>query len=205
MLLWGENMSKENCSYSSLSDTDLAKLVKNGDDNAFNELAMRYLRTINFIARKYSAEGYEHNDFVQEGLLGLLYSCRTFDENGASSFKNYMSLIVERRFISIIRRSNAQKTIPTSVLVQFDDIDDSMEDLSKTPEELLVCKEHLKSLIKKLQSVLSKTEFDVIALYGSGLSYKEIAKRLDISEKSVDNALQRVRKKISLLNMSRIV
>ena len=159
MLLWGENMSKENCSYSSLSDTALAKLVKNGDDNAFNELAMRYLRTINFIARKYSAEGYEHNDFVQEGLLGLLYSCRTFDENGASSFKNYMSLIVERRFISIIRRSNAQKTIPTSVLVQFDDIDDSMEDLSKTPEELLVCKEHLKSLIKKLQSVLSKTEF----------------------------------------------
>ena len=81
-------MSKENCSYSSLSDTALAKLVKNGDDNAFNELAMRYLRTINFIARKYSAEGYEHNDFVQEGLLGLLYSCRTFDENGASSFKN---------------------------------------------------------------------------------------------------------------------
>lgn len=189
-------------SYNSLDDNTLARLSKNGDDNAFNELAMRYLNTINFIARKYSAEGYEQNDFVQEGLLALLYACRTFDENGSSGFKNYMSVVVERRFISIIRKSSAQKAVPKSALVQLDDLGDTLEDLSQTPEELLMCREHLQMVLDKLKNVLSKTEFEVVMLYGNGLGYKEIAKKLSISEKSADNALQRARRKICNINMS---
>lgn len=189
-------------SYNSLDDNTLARLSKNGDDNAFNELAMRYLNTINFIARKYSAEGYEQNDFVQEGLLALLYACRTFDENGSSGFKNYMSVVVERRFISIIRKSSTQKAVPKSALVQLDDLGDTLEDLSQTPEELLMCREHLKMVLDKLKNVLSKTEFEVVMLYGNGLGYKEIAKKLSISEKSADNALQRARRKICNINMS---
>ena len=189
-------------SYNSLDDNTLARLSKNGDDNAFNELAMRYLNTINFIARKYSAEGYEQNDFVQEGLLALLYACRTFDENESSGFKNYMSVVVERRFISIIRKSSTQKAVPKSALVQLDDLGDTLEDFSQTPEELLMCREHLKMVLDKLRNVLSKTEFEVVMLYGNGLGYKEIAKKLSISEKSADNALQRARRKICNINMS---
>ena len=189
-------------SYNSLDDNTLAKLSKNGDDNAFNELAMRYLNTINFIARKYSAEGYEQNDFVQEGLLALLYACRTFDENGSSSFKNYMSVVVERRLISIIRKSSTQKAVPKSALVQLDELSDTLEDLSQSPEELIMCREHLKAVLDKLKNVLSKTEFEVVMLYGNGLSYKEITKKLSIPEKSADNALQRARRKICNINMS---
>lgn len=188
--------------YSSLNDNELAALSKSDDDNAFNELAMRYLNTINFIAHKYSAEGYEQNDFVQEGLLSLLYACRTFDENGNSGFKNYMSVVVERRFISIIRRSNTQKAVPKSALVQLDALGDTLEDLSQTPEELLMCREHLKMALSNLKAVLSKTEFEVVMLYGNGLSYKEISKKLLISEKSADNALQRARRKICNIDMS---
>ncbi len=195
-------MGESTYSYNSLDDNTLARLSKNGDDNAFNELAMRYLNTINFIARKYSAEGYEQNDFVQEGLLALLYACRTFDENGSSGFKNYMSVVVERRFISIIRKSSTQKAVPKSALVQLDDLGDTLEDLSQTPEELLMCREHLKMVLDKLKNVLSKTEFEVVMLYGNGLGYKEIAKKLSISEKSADNALQRARRKICNINMS---
>ena len=195
-------MGESTYSYNSLDDNTLARLSKNGDDNAFNELAMRYLNTINFIARKYSAEGYEQNDFVQEGLLALLYACRTFDENGSSGFKNYMSVVVERRFISIIRKSSTQKAVPKYALVQLDDLGDTLEDLSQTPEELLMCREHLKMVLDKLKNVLSKTEFDVVMLYGNGLGYKEIAKKLSISEKSADNALQRARRKICNINMS---
>ena len=195
-------MSESANSYNSLDDNTLARLSKNGDDNAFNELAMRYLNTINFIARKYSAEGYEQNDFVQEGLLALLYACRTFDENGNSGFKNYMSVVVERRFISIIRKSSTQKAVPKSALVQLDELGDTLEDLSQTPEELLMCREHLKMVLNKLKNVLSKTEFEVVMLFGNGLSYKEIAKKLSISEKSADNALQRARRKICNINMS---
>lgn len=195
-------MGESTYSYNSLDDNTLARLSKNGDDNAFNELAMRYLNTINFIARKYSAEGYEQNDFVQEGLLALLYACRTFDENGSSGFKNYMSVVVERRLISIIRKSSTQKAVPKSALVQLDDLGDTLEDLSQTPEELLMCREHLKMVLDKLKNVLSKTEFEVVMLYGNGLGYKEIAKKLSISEKSADNALQRARRKICNINMS---
>lgn len=195
-------MGESTYSYNSLDDNTLARLSKNGDDNAFNELAMRYLNTINFIARKYSAEGYEQNDFVQEGLLALLYACRTFDENGSSGFKNYMSVVVERRFISIIRKNSTQKAVPKSALVQLDDLGDTLEDLSQTPEELLMCREHLKMVLDKLKNVLSKTEFEVVMLYGNGLGYKEIAKKLSISEKSADNALQRARRKICNINMS---
>ena len=195
-------MSESANSYNSLDDNTLARLSKNGDDNAFNELAMRYLNTINFIARKYSAEGYEQNDFVQEGLLALLFACRTFDENGNSGFKNYMSVVVERRFISIIRKSSTQKAVPKSALVQLDELSDTLEDLSQTPEELIMCREHLKAVLDKLKNVLSKTEFEVVMLYGNGLSYKEIAKKLSIPEKSADNALQRARRKICNINMS---
>ena len=195
-------MGESTYSYNSLDDNTLARLSKNGDDNAFNELAMRYLNTINFIARKYSAEGYEQNDFVQEGLLALLYACRTFDENGSSGFKNYMSVVVERRFISIIRKSSTQKAVPKSALVQLDELGDTLEDLSQTPEELLMCREHLKMVLDKLKNVLSKTEFEVVMLYGNGLGYKEIAKKLSIPEKSADNALQRARRKICNINMS---
>ncbi|MGN0502952.1 MAG: sigma-70 family RNA polymerase sigma factor [Ruminococcus sp.] len=195
-------MSESANSYNSLDDNTLARLSKNGDDNAFNELAMRYLNTINFIARKYSAEGYEQNDFVQEGLLALLYACRTFDENGNSGFKNYMSVVVERRFISIIRKSSTQKAVPKSALVQLDELSDTLEDLSQSPEEFIMCREHLKIMLDKLKNVLSKTEFEVVMLYGNGLSYKEIAKKLSIPEKSADNALQRARRKICNINMS---
>ena len=190
-------------SYNSLSDNKLAQLVKNGDDNAFNELSMRYISIIRFIARRFSAQGYELNDFVQEGLLGLLYSCKTYDENGASSFKSYMSLIVERRFISIIRKSNAQKAVPDSAIIKIDDLTDEIEDFTQNPEDLIVYKDYLDAVFKKLESLLSKSEYEILMLYGNGLSYKEIAKRLSISEKSADNALQRARRKIcSIKDMS---
>ena len=80
-------MSEIKVHYDSLSDEVLAEFSKNGDDNAFNELVIRYLKLIRFIARKYSAQGYEQNDFVQEGLMALLYACKTFDAHGGSSFE----------------------------------------------------------------------------------------------------------------------
>lgn len=195
-------MSNSKNSYGSLSDNILAQLSKNGDDNAFNELSMRYLSLISAIARKYSAGGYEQKDFVQEGLLGLLYSCRTFDSNEKSSFKNYVAVVVERRFISIIRRLNTKKAVPQAVLVQIDDVNETIEDTTQNPEELIMCREHLALMLENLKSVLSKTEYDVLMLFGNGLSYREIAKKLSISEKSADNALQRARRKICNVDMS---
>lgn len=195
-------MSEAANSYNSLSDDVLTVLVKNGDDNAFKELYIRYIGTISLIAAKFSAEGYEHNDFVQEGLIALLLCCRSYDCEGLAAFKSYLSVVVQRHFISIIRKSNTKRKIPPTKLIQLEQLDESLEDTAQTPEERVTFREHLGSIVKSLEQMLSKTEFDVLMLYGNGLSYKQISQKLSISEKSVDNALHRARNKISAHNIS---
>lgn len=186
-------------SFGTFSDDALAKLSKDGDEGAFNELVLRYLGKISSIARKYSAQGYEQNDFVQEGLLGLLYAAKTFDSDKESSFKSYASLVVERRFISIIRKQNAQKSVPSSALVEFDALDSEIVDLSRTPEEQIMLKEQIILAKQKLRGILSRRELEVLLLYTEGLSYHSISEKLGITEKSVDNALQRAKKKVEKL------
>ena len=189
-------------SYSTLSDDVLAEFSKNGDDNAFNELAIRYLSRIRFIARKYSAQGYEQNDFVQEGLMALLYACKTYDAHGGSSFGNFVSLIVERRFISIIRSSQSKKAVPDAMLVRIDALEEELTDVVGSPEEQLVNREQLDQVLKRLNALLSEREYEVLKLFASGFSYSKISQKLNISEKSVDNALQRARRKIGVYDMS---
>ena len=188
--------------YSALSDDVLAEISNNGDDNAFNELVIRYLGRIRTIARKYSAQGYEQNDFVQEGLLALMRACRTFDDQGGSSFGSYVSLLVERRFISIIRGSQSQKAVPDSALVRIDGMEEELTDVVRSPEERLMEKEQLRQVLHRLRTVLSAREYEVLMLFASGLSYSKISNKLNISEKSVDNALQRARRKVGVQEVS---
>lgn len=191
------NLAKH--SFGTFSDCALAKLSKDGDEGAFNELVVRYLGKITSIARKYSAQGYEQNDFVQEGLLGLLHAAKTYDPDGGMSFKSYVSLVAERRFISIIRRQNTQKSVPLSALVELDTLDSEVEDLSQSPEEQIMLKEQVDLILQKLRGILSSQEYDVLMMYTEGLSYELIAEKLGIHVKSVDNSLQRARRKIKSL------
>jgi RNA polymerase sporulation-specific sigma factor len=188
-------MSRKLSAYSTQSDTALAKLSRGGNQKAFDELVRRYLGKIGYIARKYSAQGYEQNDFVQEGLLGLLSACKSYDDSCSSSFKTYMSVVVERRFISIIRRMNTKKTVPDSALVQIDGLSEELEDNAQSPEQLIMDREQLGAMQSKLRALLSDREYQTLMLYASGLSYSAISQKLGITEKSVDNALQRVRRK----------
>lgn len=194
-------MSESLKNLSELSDAKLAELVKSGNDSAFDVLTLRYLRNIGFLAKKYSADGYERNDFVQEGLLGLLYACRTFDSNKAS-FKSYVDIVAKRRFISIVRKAQRQKAVPSSSLVSLDADNDELEGESTDPEQLMLAKEHYSLLLGELKTLLSEREYTVLMLYCGGMSYVEAAKKLGISAKSADNALQRAKKKISLHYMS---
>lgn len=198
-MLWGEKVNNAKYSFGTFSDDTLASLSKSGDEGAFNELVVRYLGKISSIARKYSAQGYEQSDFVQEGLLGLLYAAKTYDPKKGMSFKSYLSLVAERRFISIIRRQSAQRSVPSSAIVELDGIDGEIVDLSYSPEEQIMLKEQIELAMQRLRGILSKRELEVLMLYNEGLSYNSIGKKLGISEKSVDNALQRARKKIEKL------
>lgn len=189
-----ENQHEKNLK--ELSDAQLAKLIQNGDESAFNEIFKRYIRLIFSIASKYSAESFEKSDFVQEGLIGLLSACRTFDENAGASFKNYASLCVERRFISIIKKASQRKDTAQNGVVSIYDLE-LTADSSSDPEEIVLSKEFLRSSYKKFREKLSKLEYEVFLQYMSGAKYAEISENLNITEKAVDNALQRIKKKIS--------
>ena len=175
-------MSDAKNSYSTLSDDVLALRTKDGDERAFNELVMRYLGRISFIARKYSARGYDHKDFVQEGLVGLFHAARSYRTDSEGSFAGYAMLVAERRFISIIRRQSALRSVPDTAIVDIDSL--------------------TSHVYARLRETLSKREFEVLGLYVDGLSYSSIAERLGITTKAVDNALQRVRRKVSGFDMS---
>nr|WP_301282421.1 sigma-70 family RNA polymerase sigma factor [Lachnoclostridium sp. MSJ-17] len=200
--MWGGKVSSAKISYGTLSDDVLAQHAKDGDERAFNELVLRYLGRISSVARKYFARGYEHTDFVQEGLLGLFHAARTYRSDSESTFRNYAMLVVERRYISVIRRQSAQRSVPEDAIVDIESLDSELADTAKTPEEELMLSEQLRWVYSRLLETLSKQEYAVLELYVDGLSYSDIAERLGITPKAVDNALQRVRRKVSRFDMS---
>lgn len=190
--------SFENC-----DDTALVAVIKAESENfdeAFETMCARYIGLISSISSKYlyCANGFELSDFLQEGLIGLLSACKTYDENGKKTFKNYAVLCVENRFRSILRHQSKKASVPLSSLVSIDDSVSSIEDSTQLSlQETLESKEYIKSVYKKIEGALSKLEKDVLSLYLSGYSYKQCATVLSVSEKAIDNALYRIRKKLS--------
>lgn len=181
----------------SLSDAELASEVKLGNNAAFEEITNRYKGLIGAIAAKYSAAGFEHADFMQEGLLSLLCACKAYDnrENKAS-FRNFAGVCISNRFLSVIRSQSTKHTIPSDHIVNIEDVEISDHNRSN-PETLMVEQEKVQALRNLIRDVLSPLEMDVLRLYLSGLAYTQIAGKLSVSQKSVDNALQRIRKKLA--------
>ncbi len=181
-------------------DLTLVYRIKNKDDDAFELMCARYMGLISGIASKYRycAQGYELSDFMQEGLIGLLSACNTFDTQGGMAFKNYAMLCVENRYRSILRHQNTKASVPINQLVPIDDSVSTMQDHNAmSMQELLESKEYIRSVFSKIEGILSDLEKKVLALYLSGYSYKQSATALMISDKAVDNALTRIRKKLS--------
>lgn len=190
--------SFENC-----NDVALVKLIQSNndyDDLAFETLCARYMGIISSIASKYRycAEGYELSDFMQEGLIGLLSACKSFDVDGGMTFKNYAMLCVENRFRSIYRHQNKKGQLSLSSMMPLDDTLSTLEDSNAlTMQEFLESKEYIKSVFSKIEGELSTLEKKVLMLYLSGYSYRQTATALNVSEKAIDNALYRIRKKLS--------
>ena len=176
-----------------ISDIDLIKRIQGGDDAAFETIASRYLGLIGSVASKYRNIGnyFDNSDFVQEGLLALLYACKNFDAKQGMSLKNYILLCVESRFKSIVRKVNKKSRVPQDVLLSIsDDIDQISDTTQSSPDEIFESREYIERVRNTLKDRLSPFEYSVVSLYLS-------AKKLSVSEKSVENALSRIRKKLS--------
>lgn len=187
--------------YSALNDEQLVKLSQSNDRQALGELAHRYSKVSFGIASTFTADAEECADLSQEGMIGFLSAVYSYCEKGKASFLTYASHCIRNRILSALRKNTTNRRIPDSLLVSLEQISETSVD-PDTPEELLISENNAKLVASFIEECLSKQEKSVLILYLSGISYAEIAKRLNLSAKSVDSALQRSRKKLreKLLN-----
>lgn len=187
-----------------LDESALLTLAKQADIEATERLIQQYGRMVRAVARTYYLSGAESEDAIQEGMLGLLFAIRSYDSSRERSFSSYARLCVERRLISAWRAASSHKHDPLNCAVSLDKspVDDCMDaDQAREadPEQRLIHQEEQRESHERLRELLSFFEAQVLSLYLDGLSYTEIAERLHKPVKSIDNAIQRVRRKTAKL------
>lgn len=176
---------------------DLIVLAKSGNNVAIDEILKKYKHLVLAISRKYYLLGGDREDLVQDGMIGLFKAINTFDIGKSDNFKNYAMRIVEREMISAIRRENANKNRILDESVLLDDVELLHGD--NYPEIDIITKESYKELSDEILSVLSSLERKVVTLYLKGYQYLDIAKKLNKTPKSIDNALTRIKSKLKYL------
>lgn len=193
-----------------LEDTYLVALAKRGSADAYDRIVKRYRGFVRMKASSYFLLGGESDDLIQEGLLGLYKAIRDFRTDRESSFRNFAELCITRQIITAVKTASRNKHAPLNQYVSFaqtpaaaGDGETTLEDIlpgpiSEDPSERVIASEELASLVSCLSSVLSDLESEVLALYLDGCSYDIIGERLECDTKTVDNALQRVKRKVGL-------
>lgn len=198
-----------NNNFSQLKDEDLIKMIKHGDKSALEHLINRYKNLVNIKVSKYYMIGAEREDIVQEGLIGLYKAIKSYQPDKQNSFKNFAGICIERQLITAIKTSNRQKHMPLNSYVSlnkdaYENDDDScntdlMEILDSNivedPLDMLTKKEYYQLVENTIDRSLSNFEKKVLNCYMQGESYVQIAQKLDTPVKSIDNAIQRIRKK----------
>ena len=197
-----------NNNFLQMQDEDLIKMIRSGDKSALEYLINRYKNLVNIKVSKYYMVGAEREDIVQEGLIGLYKAIKSFQPDKQNSFKNFASICIDRQLITAIKTSNRQKHIPINSYISlnkeaYENDEESSSDLieilnAKTvedPLDTLTKKEYYKSVENTIDKSLSNFEKKVLNCYIQGESYVEIAQKLDTPVKSIDNAIQRIRKK----------
>ena len=190
------------------ADATLVMSARSGDDSALCELLNKYRSFARVKARSYFLVGADREDIVQEGMIGLYKAIRDFDPAHETSFRGFAELCVTRQIITAIKTATRQKHGPLNNYVSFsrpvtgeDDGERVLADVLPTravsdPAELVISAERIRALQSHVDEVLSDLETDVLRLYVEGKSYEEIAERLQRHVKSIDNALQRIKKKL---------
>ena len=193
--------------YSNLQDEEIIKLIKQGDNQALSFLIEKYKELVNIKVGKYYIIGAEREDTIQEGMIGLFKAIKSFDATKQNSFKTFANMCIERQLITAIKSSNRQKHIPLNSYLSLNNSayenEDNDEELintfdSKTiedPLDTIMKKEYYKTIETTIDKTLSIFEKQVLNRYMQGESYIDIANKLDAPVKSVDNAIQRIRKK----------
>ena len=200
-----------------VDDGYLLALAKRGSHDAYERLVRRYYSFVRLKASSYFLLGGDSDDLVQEGLLGLFKAVRDYRSDRESSFRNFAELCITRQIITAVKTATRNKHTPLNQYVSFSQSPAAAGDSDSTLDEVLpgptasdpvnqvIATEELESLVTCLSGVLSDLEGRVLSLYLDGHSYEVIAERLECDTKTVDNALQRVKRKIGTHLASREV
>ncbi len=191
-----------------VDDGYLIALAKQGDATAYDRIVRRYYGFVRLKASSYFLAGGDSDDLIQEGLVGLYKAVRDFRTDRESSFRNFAELCITRQIITAVKTATRNKHTPLNQYVSFSATPASASDSEPTLEEIIpgpsvhdpvnqvISSEELQSLVGCLSTALSELESRVLALYLDGRSYEEIAGLIDCDAKTVDNALQRVKRKV---------
>lgn len=191
--------------YSEMPDNEIVSLIQKGDNQALNYILDKYNSIVNIKASKFFAAGIEKDDIIQEGMIGLYKATKSYNTEKQNSFKNFANLCIERQLITVIKSANRQKNMPlnsafslNTPIYENDDADvievldlKTMED----PLETITKKEYFNLVEAMMDDCLSDFEKKVLKYYKLGKSYVDIANAVDSKVKSVDTAIQRIRKK----------
>ncbi len=197
--------------YDSLSDEKLVQLSATGDVLATECILARYKNLVRSRARMYFLAGADKEDLIQEGMIGLFKAIRDFDEKRPASFGGFAELCIKRQIITAVKTATRQKHMPLNSYVSLNnpmhdnDAEGYLADIlpgreESDPEHIFILRENAEFLNERMDEVLSSLEKSVLALYIEGKSYNEISGILNKPTKSIDNALQRVKKKMEKFN-----
>lgn len=195
--------------YNNMTDEELIELIKSGDKYAIDFLIEKYKDLVNMKVGKYFMIGAEKEDIVQEGMIGLFKAIQSFKPDKQNSFKTFANLCIERQLITAIKTSNRQKHQPLNSYLSLSSSAYNNEDdennsemieffdshTTEDPLETITKKEYYKTVENAIDTSLSNFEKQVLQRFIKGESYVDIAAKLDAPVKSVDNAIQRIRKK----------
>lgn len=189
------------------SDEELVMKANQGNEYAIEYLMEKYRKFIKMKAKSYFLVGADKEDVYQEGMIGLYKAIRDYRQDKTASFKSFADLCVTRQMITAVKTSTRQKHIPLNSYISLnkhmydEESHKTLEELVSTrmntnPEELIIGNEEINTIENKIQNTLSKLELEVLLRHINGESYQEIASDLDKEAKSIDNALQRVKRKL---------
>lgn len=202
-------MREQTALYTDLPDAKLVEMAKAGDRAAEEILVVRFGRLVRACARPLFLMGGDSEDLVQEGMLGLLAAIREYDPQRNASFRGYAEVCIRNRLFSAVKAASRDKHTPLNSYVPLDaalfdatDCDErrTVDQRQADPEALFIHREDMQERMNRIYSQLSPLETRILRLFLSGLSYSEIATKCDRPLKSVDNAVQRIRRKIARLS-----
>ena len=204
---FGTKLNNEQVDFTELEDEAIIELVHKGNSDALDFLIHKYRNFVRAKARSYFLIGADREDIVQEGMIGLYKAIRDYKGDKLASFKAFAELCITRQIITAIKTATRQKHIPLNSYVSLDkpiydeESDRTLMDVISgakvlDPEELIINQEEFDHIEIKMAELLSDIERKVLSLYLDGQSYQEISEELNRHVKSIDNALQRVKRKL---------